>query len=213
MTMQDALLPFIEHARQKGMDPGTIFVLLRSAGWKDQEIAAAIAAHELAMPIPQRAGVGSARDAFFHLLAFTALYAWAISLICLLFTYIAFAFPDRATPTSSYAIEAALASIRVAIATIIVAYPLFVCTWWFLLREVGRYPEKAKSGVRRWLTSLSLFVAAVTLLGNAITVVYYLVEGDLTVRFMLKVLVLFVTAGAIFIYLALTLRSEAEVRE
>jgi hypothetical protein len=213
MTTQDTLLRFIEHARHKGMDHGTILVLLRSAGWKDQEIAAAIATRELAIPIPERAGVGSARDAFFHLLAFTALYAWAISLVYLLFTYIAFAFPDPATPTSTSAIEAALSSVRVSLATLIVAYPLFVWAWWFLLREVGKFPEKAKSGVRRWLTSLSLFIAAVTILGNAITVVYYLVEGDLTVRFMLKVAVLFITTGAIFIYLALTLRSEAEVRE
>ena len=211
--MQDHLLRFIEHARHKGMDHGTIFVLLRSAGWKDQEIAAAIAARELAMPVPERAGVGSARDTFFHLLAFTALYTSAISLIYLFFTYIEFAFPDLATPPSTYAIEAALSSIRVSLATLIVAYPLFVWTWWFLLREVRKFPEKAKSGVRRWLTSLSMFVAAVTILGNAITVVYYLVEGDLTVRFLLKVAVLFVTTGAIFIYLALTLRSEAEARE
>jgi hypothetical protein len=160
--------------------------------------------------IPERAGVGSAREAFFHLLAFTALYAWVISMVYLLFTYIAFAFPDPATPT--YAIEAALSSVRVSLATLIVAYPLFLATWWFLLREVRKFPDKAKSGVRRWLTSLSLFIAAVTILGNAITVVYYLVEGDLTVRFLLKVAVLFVTTGAIFIYLAWTLRSEAEAR-
>jgi hypothetical protein len=210
--MHDNLLPFIEHARRKGMDPGAIFLLLRSAGWKDQEIAAAIADRELAMPIPERAGVGSARDAFFHLLAFTALYAWAISLIYLLFTYVEFAFPDPATRASTYAIEAALASVRVALATLIVAYPLFVWTWWILLREIRKFPEKAKSGLRRWLTSLSLFIAAVTILGNTITVVYYLVEGDLTVRFLLKVGVLFLTTGAIFIYLALTLRSEAEAR-
>jgi hypothetical protein len=170
--MQDNLLQFIEHARQKGMDHATIFLLLKSAGWKDQEVAAAIASRDLAMPIPERAGVGTARDAFFHLLAFTALYAWLISLVYLLFTYIAFAFPDPAMPTTTRAIEAVLASVRVSLATLIVAYPLFLGTWWFLLREVGKYPDKAKSGVRRWLTSLSLFIAVVTILGNAITVVY-----------------------------------------
>lgn len=210
--MPDNLSRFIEHARQKGMDHGTIFLLLKSAGWKEQEIAAAIAARELEMPLPERAGVGSARDAFFHLLAFTALYTWAISLIYLCFTYISFAFPDPATPTSTYVVEAALASVRGALATLIVAYPLFLATWWFLLREIRTYPDKARSGVRRWLTSLSLFVAAVTILGNTITVVYYLVEGDLTVRFLLKVVVLFVVTGAVFLYLTLTLRSEAEAR-
>ncbi|MGD9724290.1 MAG: DUF5671 domain-containing protein [Pirellulales bacterium] len=211
--MPDNLSRFIEHARHQGMDHATIFLLLQSAGWKDPEIATAIAGRELQMAIPERAGVGSARDAFFHLLAFTALYAWAISLISLLFIYISFAFPDPAMQVGTYAIDAALSGIRIGLATLIVAFPLFLATWWFLLVEVRKVPEKAKSGVRRWLTSLSLFVAAVTLLGNAITVVYYLVEGDLTTRFLLKVAVLFVIAGASFVYLALTLRSEAEVRE
>jgi len=73
-------------------------------------------------------------------------------------------------------------------------------------------PEKAQSGVRRWLSFLSLFVGAVTIMANVITVVFYLVEGDLTVRFLLKVGALAVVTGALFVYLALTLRSEAEAK-
>jgi len=211
--MHENLLRFIEHARQKGMDYATIFLLLRSAGWKEKEIAGAFAAQELTIPIPERAGVGSARDAFFHLLAFTALYAWVISMVFLFFTYIEFAFPDPATRTPTYALEAAMSSIRASLATLIVSYPLFLLVWWFLLREVRIFPEKAMSGVRRWLSFLSLFVGAVTILTDLITVVYYLVEGDLTVRFLLKVFVLFVITGALSVYLALVLRSEAEAEK
>jgi hypothetical protein len=58
-----------------------------------------------------------------------------------------------------------------------------------------------------------LFVGAVTILTDVIVVVYYLVEGDLTVRFLLKVLVLFVVTGALSVYLGLVLRSEAEARK
>lgn len=208
--MHDNLWRFIDHAQQKGMDHATIFLLLRSAGWKEKEIADAFAARELAMPIPERAVIGSARDAFLHLLAYTALYAWAISLIFLFFTYIEFAFPDPVTRPSTYAIEGALSGIRASLATLIVSYPVFLLVWWFLLREVRISPEKAKGGVRRWLSFLSLFVGAVTIMADGITVVYYLVEGDLTVRFLLKVAVLFVVTGALLIYLALTLRSEGE---
>jgi hypothetical protein len=82
--------------------------------------------------------------------------------------------------------------------------------WGVLLREVRASPERAKSGVRRWLTSLSLFVGAVIIMADVITVVYRLVEGDLTTRFLLKVVVLLVVTGALFLYLALTLRSESE---
>jgi hypothetical protein len=211
--MPEKLSRFIEHARQKGMDLPTLTLLLRSSGWKDKEIAEAIAARELSLPIPERAGVGSARDVFFHLLAFTALYAWVASLIFLLFTYIEFTFPDPASRPSTYVIEATLAGVRIALATILVAYPLFLAVWWFLLREIRRAPEMAKSPVRRWLAFLSLFIGAVMLMGDVITVVYYLVEGDLTVRFLLKVGALFLVTGTLFVYLALTLRSEGEARQ
>jgi hypothetical protein len=211
--MHENLLQFMEHARQRGMDHASIFMLLRAAGWKEKEIAEAFAARELTMPIPERAGVGSARDAFFHLLAFTALYAWVISLIFLFFTYVEFAFADPATRTPTYAVDAALSNIRASLATLMISFPLFLLVWWFLLREISISPEKAKSGVRRWLSFLSLFVGAVTILTDAICAVYYLVEGELTVRFLLKVLVLFVVAGAVSLYLALVLRSEAEARK
>lgn len=211
--MDPNLSRFVDHARQKGMDHATICLLLQSAGWKDREIAEVFAARELAMPIPERAGVGSARDAFLHLLAFTAMYAWATSLIFLLFSYIEFAFPDPAVRTSSYLIESALSSVRASLATLIVSYPLFLFVWWLLLREIRQFPEKAKSALRRWLSFMSLFVGAVTILADVITVVYYLVEGDLTVRFLLKVLALLLVTGALFIYLALVLRSEGEVAQ
>jgi Domain of unknown function (DUF5671) len=79
-----------------------------------------------------------------------------------------------------------------------------------LLREARQTPEQAKSGVRRWLSFLSLFVGAVTIMTDVICVVYFLVEGDLTNRFLLKVLTLFVITGSISLYLSLVLRSESE---
>ncbi len=208
--MQDSISKFIDHARQKGMDHATIFLLLRSSGWKEKEVAQAIAERELGAPIPERAGIGSARDAFLHLVAFTALYASAVSLIFLLFTYIEFAFPDAAMPKPTYAVEWALSGLRASMATLIVSYPVFLLTWWYLLREIRIAPEMAKSGVRRWLTSMTLFVGAATIMADVITVVFYLVEGDLTVRFLLKVFALLVITGALFIYLAITLRAEGQ---
>jgi Domain of unknown function (DUF5671) len=208
--MDERLSRFIDEAIEKGLDRPTVFLMLRATGWKEREIAAAIAERELGVLIPERAGAGSARDAFLHLVAFTALYAWVVSLIYLLFTYIEFWFPDPATRVSGHAEDAALSGIRAGLATIVVAYPVFLLVWWYLLREVRAFPEKAKSGVRRWLSFLSLFVGAVTLMSDVICTVYYLVEGDLTIRFLLKVLALFVATGGAFLYLALVLRSESE---
>jgi len=210
--MPPSLENFIDRARQKGLDTSAIFLLLRSGGWKEKEIADALAEQELALAVPQRAGLGSAWHGFAHLLAYTALYAWAGALIYLLFTYIEFALPDPATRPSQYAIEMVLSGVRASLATLIVAYPLFLIVWWYLLRETRRHPETARGGMRRWLAFLSLFVGAVVILGDVTTVVYYFVEGDLTLRFLLKVSTLLVVAGGLFLYLAAMLRNEGAAK-
>lgn len=211
--MNEKLIRFVDHARDKGMDHSTIRDVLLSAGWKEREVAEAFCARELELPIPEPTGLGSARDAFLHLLAFTALYTWATSLVLLFFTYIDFAFPDPAERPSYYAVGAAQSSIRASLAALVVSFPLYLVLWHYLLREVHRYPEKAKGVVRRWLGYLSLFVGAVTLSADAITLIYYLFEGQLTARFLLKVAVLFLIAGSLVLYLLWTLRSETELEK
>ena len=222
--MDEELIRFVDHARDKGMDHATIRQLLLSAGWKEKDIAEVFCTRDLELPIPKpivasaarpRGRPGSAwprraRDAFFHLVMFGALYTWATSLILLLFTYIDFAFPDPAWRISQPRLEEALSIIRAQLAIVIVAFPIYLVLWHFLLREVRRDPEKAKGAIRRWLGYLSLFVGAVTLAADAITFIYYLFEGQLTIRFLLKVSVLFLIAGSLFYYLAFTLRSETE---
>ena len=151
------------------------------------------------MPVPEPYGAGTARDVFFHLLAFTALYTWATSLILLLFTYVNFAFPDPAWRASFDSLETALSNTRAALAALVVSFPSFLIFWHILLREVRRQPEKAKGAVRRWLTYLSLFVGAVILATDVTTLIYYLLEGQLTVRFLLKVAALFVVAGSLLL--------------
>jgi hypothetical protein len=208
--MNEELSKFVDHSLDKGWDHQTIRHVLLSAGWREKDIAEVLCARELDLPIPKPTGVGTARDAFFHLLTFTALYTWATSLILLFITYINFAFPDPAWRTSYHTMEAALSNIRASLAALIVSFPVFLILWHFLLNEVRRHPEKAKGAIRRWLGYLSLFVGAVTLSADAITFIYYLFEGQLTVRFVLKVTVLFLIAGGLVYYLAFTLRSETE---
>ncbi len=225
--MDEKLIQFVDHARDKGLDHATIRQLLLSAGWKDKDVAEVFCIRDLELPIPKPAGGGfaparggqptgsiwprRARDGFLHLLTFGSLFTWATSLILLFFTYVNFAFPDPAWRTSYSATEEALSVIRAELAVVIVSFPVFLIMWHFLLREVQRDPEKAKGAIRRWLGYLSLFVGAITLSGDAITLIYYLLEGQLTVRLLLKAGVLFLIAGSLVLYLALTLRSEANM--
>ncbi len=224
--MDEELIQFVDHARQKGLDYATIRQLLLSAGWKEQDIAEVVSTRALQLPIPQpptrvaaarapaiRSPASSvwprrARDAFLHLLTFGSLYAAATSLILLFFTYINFAFPDPAWRTSYPQLLEILSITRVQLAIVIVTFPVFLALWHFLLREVRRHPEK--TGIRRWLGHMAIFVGALTLAGDVITLIYFLLEGQLTVRLLLKAGVLFLISGSLVLYLVLTLRSEAE---
>jgi hypothetical protein len=221
--MNAELIQFVEHAREKGMDHATVRQLLLSAGWKDIAISQAFCTRDLDLPIPVPPGVGlaraptprrpgvprKARDAFLHLLTYGTLYVWATSVVLLLFTYLDFAFPDPAWRTSYNTLQALLSIMRVQLAIVIVAFPIFLIVWNYLLREVRRNPETGKGVLRRWLGNLSLFIGAITLTGDAMTLIYFWLEGQMTIRFVLKAAVLFLIAGGLVGYLSLTLRGEA----
>jgi hypothetical protein len=224
--MDEKLTRFVDHARDKSLDHATIRQMLRSAGWREKDISEAFCARDLELPIPEPAWSGAApardgrragspwprraRDAFLHLLAFGALFTWATTLILLLFAYVDFALPDPAWRISHGALEEIRSVMRGELATLIVSFPFFLILWHFLLREVRRHPEKAKGAIRRWLAYLTLFAGAIALASDVMTLIYFMLEGQLTVRLLLKSAVLFLIAGGLVVYLALTLRSESD---
>lgn len=206
--MQNSLHAFIAHARGKNMDHQTIRMLLLSAGWKEKDIASALASETLTMTIPLPSDTGSARDAFFHLLAFTTLYATVISLVILAFTSIGRWFPDAAMMDYAYANSSDFSSIRWSIAVIVISFPMFLFLSRILHREFLSKPEKLNTGVRRWLTYLTLFVTACALIGDGITLLFTLLSGEMTLRFILKVLAVLLLSGLPFGYYFSVLRIE-----
>src|SRR5262245_19727 len=210
-AMNPYLAAFLAHARPKGMDHGTIRMLLLSAGWKEKEVARALAEHALDLPVPSPPDSGGARDAFLYLCAFAALYACAIACVSLLFDAINHALPDPAFAENARMEAYQLRATRWSIATLLVAFPLFLWLSRFLLRELSVQHEKSWSAVRRWLTYLTLFVAAIALVSDVVTLVFYLLEGELSVRFLLKVGVVCLVAGLAFGYYLATVRMPARV--
>jgi len=206
--MSSELAAFIDHARQKGLDHSTIRMLLLSAGWKEKEIARALTEQSLDMPVPIPPDTGGAREAFFHLLTFAAFYTVIIAGIQLLFGYINLGFADPALTEPYVREEVQLEAVRGGLAALIVAFPALLWFSRFLQREMGAHPDKARSGVRRWLTYLTLFVAAVALGGDVISLVYNLLRGELSGRFLMKFLTVLVIAGLSFAYFLLSLRMD-----
>lgn len=200
------LVEFISHARQKGMDHNTIRVLLLSAGWKEREIARGLASQGLDLPVPEPPAAGGAREAFQHLTAFSALYVLVINVILILFQFLDDLLPDRAVASLAWLSEYRQGYIRWSIAMVIVAAPLFFGFSRWIGRDIHRSPERSKSPIRRWLTFLTLFAAAITMMIDGATLVYGFLQGDLTTRFLLKTLLVLGLAALVFSYYMLSLR-------
>jgi hypothetical protein len=62
--------------------------------------------------------------------------------------------------------------------------------------------------VRKWLTYLTLYVAATVVLSDLATLIQRTLGGELTSRFLLKVLTVAVLAGGVFGYYLTDLRAE-----
>ena len=209
--MEPSLGAFIDHAREKGMDHATIRMLLLSAGWKEKDIARAMTAQALDIPVPTPPDVGGAREAFLHLVAFAALYTSVVAGVMLLFDYVNVLLPDPAmSQFGSLQAEFVRTAIRWEISALIVSFPLLLWLSWAIVREIRATPDKARSPVRRWLTYLTLFVAAIAVTTDLITLVSTLLEGEMSARFALKVLVVLVVAGGCFAYYFLSLRMTPE---
>src|SRR5215471_13403101 len=80
----------------------------------------------------------------------------------------------------------------------LVAFPVYLYTSRITGRAVAADPEKRNSGVRRWLTYLTLFNAACVLIGDFIVVLSGLLKGELTARFVSKAAIVAAIGGWMF---------------
>jgi hypothetical protein len=190
---------FVRDALARGESRAAIEAALASAGWPQEQVREALDAYAdvpFAVPVPRPRPYLSAREAFLYLVMFASLYVWAVQLGNLLFDLVNHWLPDPADP--QWQVQWQGRSMRWAVASILIAFPLFLYVSRLLSREMAGSPVKRLSVVRRWLTYMTLFLAAGVLVGDLITLVFNLLGGALTLRFVLKVAIVGAIAGAIF---------------
>jgi uncharacterized protein DUF5671 len=213
MAGSDELIDFVRDALGRGLSRAQVEEALRQAGWKPDQVNGALsafAAVEFPIPVPRPRPLLSAREAFMYLLLFTTLYVVAFNLGTLLFQFINRAFPD---PASSLPETYLRESIRFSVSALIVALPVFLYMSRLTNSATNLDASKRTSPIRRWLTYLTLFVAACVLIGDFTSLVYSLLGGELSVRFVLKVLTVGVIAGTVFWYYLSDLRfDEKEIK-
>lgn len=192
---------FVRDALSSGASRAAVSEVLEQAGWSAADIASALrgfAEVDFPIPVPRPRPSLSARDAFQYLVLFGTLYISAYSLGLLLYQLINVAFPDPAW--TDYQVNAIPDMIRWAIAGLVVGTPIFIYTARANAAALLQFPAMRSSPIRRWFTYLTLAVAVSILIGDSIALLYELLSGELTVRFVLKAVALGGISGAIFYY-------------
>jgi hypothetical protein len=137
-----------------------------------------------------------AKDVFAYLLTFVMLYLGVIHLISLLWLIILVQFPDPASWNWMNPYD----SMRNSIASLIIVWPVFLLMSRYLVGDLKRNPQKIELWVRRWLTYLTIFVSSVTIIIDLITLLNSFLGGELTTRFVLKVIVVLLVAASVLGY-------------
>jgi hypothetical protein len=144
------------------------------------------------------------KDFFLWAGAMVAAYGSVIAFITLLFQYINHVYPDPLQ--SMYFAMPYSGPMRAAMACLIVLVPVAVLLMRLIRRDIQKDRSKADLWVRRWALVLTIFVAGTAVVIDLITLVNYFLGGDLTTRFLLKVIVLLLVAGASFLHFFADLR-------
>jgi len=192
-------MEFVDAALRAGASRDEVSDVLRRAGWSSEQIDDALAAYaevDFVVPVPRPRVQLSAREAFLYLVLFAALYLSAWHFGNLLFQFVNLAFPDELIEGQEYVRQ----QIRWSTSALVVAFPLFFWLSYRNARDVANDPARRSSAVRRWLIHLTLALAAFVILGDLIALVYSLLSGELTVRFVLKSVIVAVIAASGFGY-------------
>jgi Domain of unknown function (DUF5671) len=202
------LTEFVREALTRGTPRGRVEDILMGAGWSRDVVQGALAGYadvEFPIPVPKPKAYLSARETFLYLLLFTTLYVAAFNMGVLVFQYIDSAFPDAASP---YYAVISRQVIRWSLSALLVAFPVFLYLSTVVGAAIRKDPVKRRSHVRRWAMYLTVFIAASILLGDVTTLVYNALGGELTTRFVLKVLTIAAMTGAILGYYLADLKLE-----
>lgn len=136
----------------------------------------------------------TAQDFFLNVGVMVTLYVTVVSFLSLFFNIVNKLFPD----SLAYYYDAYSSGARFAIASLIIVFPLFLWLSRVVTKIITKDPERREMGVRKWLVYITLFLASAALVVDLITLLNYFLSGEITTRFVLKVISVLVIAGLVF---------------
>jgi hypothetical protein len=145
------------------------------------------------------------RDVFTYLLTTISLYVSAAGAMLIISGLADYWFPGL-----EYLGEPWTESARIGISMAIVAFPILLYLTKLSRTRLRSGETSPDSRLRQAFIYLSLFVASVVVLVDLMVVIYDLLSGDLTARFLMKAVGLLLLAGLVFRYYQLDLSIRPE---
>lgn len=105
-------------------------------------------------------------------------------------------------------VDAYSSDVRMAIASLVVMYPLYLGLSWYVAKDIANFLYKRDLLIRKVMIYLTLFVTVCTLVGTLVSVIYTYLGGELSVRFELKALAVFVVALSLFGYYTYSMKRD-----
>jgi hypothetical protein len=138
----------------------------------------------------------NAKYAFYYLLSLVALIFTALSVGMVVFSIIDKTIPD-ALNNYGGSVDGTL---KFAISALFIAAPIFYFISSLINKGLRRNELDKESGIRRWLTYFILLVSSLIILGVFIGVINNFLSGELTSRFALKALTVFILSALPFAF-------------
>jgi hypothetical protein len=91
-------------------------------------------------------------------------------------------------------------ALKFAISTIIVSAPIFFISVWQINKNLFLGLLDKNSCIRKWLTYFILFVSSVTITSYLVLLIFNFLNGELTIKFILKTVVAIIISGIVFSY-------------
>lgn len=202
----NSLAAYVEGRVRAGLSKTAIREELLAVGWSEEQADAAYrdGLVALGVPLPSAgnhpalARKSSTVDIVINFFSFILLGIVATALGTLYFRIINRSFPDPLAAINASGEWATTSSIHYAIASLLIAFPLYFTAMRIWFRKFREDEGRTESALSRWLTYLVLLIASVTIVGDLITVLFKLLQGEVTARFFLKAFTILVIAGIIF---------------
>ncbi|QQR65007.1 hypothetical protein IPH92_00275 [Candidatus Kaiserbacteria bacterium] len=208
--MDNALVEYVANRIRAGVTKAEVQEELLAVGWSEEESAHAYksALVVFGTPVPTEGNrqiftkKSSTVDVVVNFFSFILLGITATSLGTLFYQVINKFIKDPLDATVHYWYDSSWQTdvIHYAIAALLIAYPLYFFAMHIWFKKFREDEGRSESKLTKWLTYLVLLVAAVTVVGDLITVVYKMLQGEASARFFLKALTILVIAGMIFAF-------------